>query len=771
MDDIAHECPTNHRKRKAAPDDPQDPGAAESADAILPDPVTIVVGLEGLSNAPRQSWLAAEPIWPTSLAFRPPQKRPRLEKRDLGMDSANYGPSARRIGKRPCMRPPRSPPHPRLGNDLEDIGIVSTSDPGPSSGSLLRLRDTVFTKSAISSIPIDPNSTHIPPVHPPINRNTLKELDLDVIIRNPQLRHDLLFDPGLQFRPTTARRKTERAGKYWAAITTELESGCTCVSFDMRGKPHPTVCACAHVSTPPLTPVVALSPVLHVVTLRMPSRIRALLDEFLEVLLLVIQPLSNIAGAHVSPTMSQQAEHVAQAAYIRSVFDPALIEQELKHKLFDPSGLFRAIGVTLQGHCAPMRDHAVELMVQVAQTCAPGGEGTKADAVRAVRMCMDILELMKLDIANHQLQTLRPFLMRTSGQFELRSFRSRKSNQCCPFAKTREWLATTHASLLARSEPIPHPSYPIGHLKYQTLQRNQQIYLATLKGLTDLVFTSPSPANLISLPVPTSPLFPSQAQSQAQGRGTLPTISSSPEYPETSYLDNARILQLSTEAVDLTTLYMFLLLYRQLKLSSSESSTSGSVPEQWELAKIKREIRDIGSSRLGYAFYCGPSASAAVEGVDTEELEKWRALKQNVVLQIAMRAKNSTTNGTPSPSVDASLLLVAQRWADTNIQQNSALSGMLSKRLRDVVFNAVVGLAYPGRNATRPNVDFSTFGSLRMPGSPSSPSCASANVNVAGTGMEALAEEIGLLAENISKLALIHLNTYLPLYEAEHFLD
>jgi hypothetical protein len=37
--------------------------------------------------------------------------------------------------------------------------------------------------------------------------------------------------------------------------------------------------------------------------------------------------------------------------------------------------------------------------------------------------------------------------------------------------------------------------------------------------------------------------------------------------------------------------------------------------------------------------------------------------------------------------------------------------------------------------------------------------------------MEALGDEISLLAENISKLALIHLNTYLPLYEVEHFLD
>jgi hypothetical protein len=45
-----------------------------------------------------------------------------------------------------------------------------------------------------------------------------------------------------------------------------------------------------------------------------------------------------------------------------------------------------------------MRDQAVEAMVEVAQSCAPGGTGIKADAVRAVRMCLDILELMKLVI-------------------------------------------------------------------------------------------------------------------------------------------------------------------------------------------------------------------------------------------------------------------------------------------------------------------------------------------------------------------------------------
>ena len=130
----------------------------------------------------------------------------------------------------------------------------------------------------------------------------------------------------------------------------------------------------------------------------MPSRIPGLLTEFLEVLLLVIQPLSSVSGLYVNPSMfsSQMHEHSAQASYVRSIFDPALIEQELQHELFDPSGLFCAIGDILKRHCAPMRDRAVEMMIQTAQSCAPGGTGTKRDAVATLRTCMELLELMKL---------------------------------------------------------------------------------------------------------------------------------------------------------------------------------------------------------------------------------------------------------------------------------------------------------------------------------------------------------------------------------------
>jgi T-complex protein 11 len=208
----------------------------------------------------------------------------------------------------------------------------------------------------------------------------------------------LLFDAGLQFRPTAGRRKRELAEKYWLAVTQELKTECTCVSFDMHGEPHTLVCACKRVALPVKTPMLAFSSSHRVLTLRTPSRIRPLLTEFLEVLLSVIQPLASISGMCVNPDtlQVQMREHAAQAAHLRSVFDTDLIEQEMRYGLFDPSGLFRSIGDTLKSHCAPMRDRAVESMVAVAASCAPGGSGGNSEAVNAIRMCMDILELMKL---------------------------------------------------------------------------------------------------------------------------------------------------------------------------------------------------------------------------------------------------------------------------------------------------------------------------------------------------------------------------------------
>ncbi|KAF8073790.1 T-complex protein 11-domain-containing protein [Lyophyllum atratum] len=739
MDHLAHDFAVNHRKRKADDDDSQD-GPATDNPVVTP---LVDAPSDAPDTAPRQPWLASRTEWPAPPSpqvssplsgevmfntYPPnPTKRPRLEKIETSLRITR-----RLTSRKSAVRatPSRPPPTTRHGSDIEDLGMVSAADPGPSSGSLLHLRPGPKSADPLSPsvgpfFPIDTNSIHIPSLQPLVNRQTLKELDLDVILRNPQLRHDLLFDPGLQFRPTCSRRKRGMCERYWAALIQEVESGCTCVSFDSYGKPHTVVCACVQVPKPPSHPVVAYSSALNVLTLRMPSRIRNLLAEFLEVLLLVIQPLSSISGMYVNPNTfkSQMQEHSAQAAYIRSIFDPALIEQELKHELFDPSGLFSAIGGILKGHCAPMRDRAVEAMVQAAQACAPGGTGSKSDAVSAVRMCLEILELMKLDIANHQLQTLRPFLMRTYS-----------------LQLTREWLRSAHSDLLARG-PISHPRH------------TSQV----LKGTLDLVFdpppSSPSASTASSSSPPPTPIFQSATSSSSRLQGP----------PETAYLDNNRLALLSADAADTTALYMFLLLYRQLVHSESGDSPPASPQDlskvdDANLLRLKSEIRDIGSSRLGYCF----SSRIGIEEVDSareKELEKERSAKQDIVLQVAKRAKDARSPTTSSPlssqpsspvgeAPDEHMLSLAQRWADSNIHPDSPLCSMLRRRLRDVVFNSVIAQAYPGRD--------SKTGKL-------------ATIDFACVHMQS-AQQIPSARPRISRLALIHLNAYLPLYEQDGFL-
>ncbi len=140
----------------------------------------------------------------------------------------------------------------------------------------------------------------------------------------------------------------------------------------------------------------------NTMTVRTPSRIRPLLLELLEVLVSIIQPPQPPSTRPPEllfpppPQHPQFQQNVAHVALLRQLLDPDLIQQEIGHGLFDPSGVFQAIGDIIRCHCAPMRDAAVDQMVSLAQSCAPGGSGTKLDAVRAIRMCFEIMELMKL---------------------------------------------------------------------------------------------------------------------------------------------------------------------------------------------------------------------------------------------------------------------------------------------------------------------------------------------------------------------------------------
>jgi hypothetical protein len=356
---------------------------------------------------------------------------------------------------------------------------------------------------------------------------------------------------------------------------------------------------------------------------------------------------------------------------------------------------------------------------------------------------------MNQDIANHQLQTLRPFLIDSSGQYELKAFKSRKGSSSS-LDLTREWIESSHRQLLA-SPTLTHPSFPSGSLDYGSLSHTQKAYVSVLKGFTDLVFNPPSPA------------LPSASSGSS---AVVQSMCPLPFHPETTYLDSARLLALATDAADTAAMYMFLLLYRQLVFSDvgdlPNTPRDQSRVSDADLLKLKKEIRDISSSHLGLCFKYG----AQSPGSDAEQ-EKWSKIKQDVVLQVALRAKGAqvgsssrSTSSTDShpPHIhapDERVLKLAERWSDTHVRPNSALSTMLKNRIRDAVFGQVVALNYPPRDSGHIKT---TEADAAFP--PSSPA-------PLASGLEPLADEIRSLAERLSRLAHIHLGVYLPLYEQE----
>ncbi|KAJ1672327.1 cAMP-mediated signaling protein sok1, partial [Spiromyces aspiralis] len=70
---------------------------------------------------------------------------------------------------------------------------------------------------------------------PPINRHTLRELDIKNILHNPKLRHEIAFEAKLEFRPNPspemARYKESLSRFYWR----QLDKECRAAAAATRG--------------------------------------------------------------------------------------------------------------------------------------------------------------------------------------------------------------------------------------------------------------------------------------------------------------------------------------------------------------------------------------------------------------------------------------------------------------------------------------------------------------------------------------------------------
>ena len=205
---------------------------------------------------------------------------------------------------------------------------------------------------------------------PPVNSQSLREIDLQEIFKNPQLRHDIIFDPQLQFRPNLdgerGKRKRVIAERYWDSIVNEFQD------FALISNNNYDCLINSNSKLP-------------------------LLFHTMKDILISLLPIKD-------------------RPYVESILDPDLLIQQLNHKALDFEKLANWLAGVFKAHCAPMRDSWVDQMVQRIQAGAESKSPRRL--VEGLRMIFAILEAMKLDVANHQIRTLRPMLVETAIEFE-----------------------------------------------------------------------------------------------------------------------------------------------------------------------------------------------------------------------------------------------------------------------------------------------------------------------------------------------------------------
>lgn len=240
-------------------------------------------------------------------------------------------------------------------------------------------------------------------VEPPVTKATLSELDVNKIIHNPKLRHDINFDPELHFRPNLdgdkGRRKQEKANQFWKALIEQIGQFVT---------ERETVAAWGDDWCLPLL----LKSVKDIIQTLVPARDRSYLDEGLNV---------------------------------------ELMMQQFNRGMADLDKLAAWLSGVLKSHCAPMRDEWVDDMYQ--QLTTGNRTNNVEELVQGMRSLLGVLEAMKLDVANHQIRCLRPALIEDTVYFERRFFHKKIRDGKLDPSSAKSWYAGV-ASNYAKSQQM-----------------------------------------------------------------------------------------------------------------------------------------------------------------------------------------------------------------------------------------------------------------------------------------------------------------------------
>ncbi|KAL9097217.1 MAG: hypothetical protein Q9165_000644 [Trypethelium subeluteriae] len=239
---------------------------------------------------------------------------------------------------------------------------------------------------------------------PPITAESLSELNIDRIVTNAQLRHDINFDREIHFRPNVdcskGRQKINAAEQYWKALVAELEL------YALLG------------NEPSLSHIGKQFDLDSAITASQ-RRIPLIFETIKEILRSILPEIDR--------------------AQVVDVLDVPVLMQQIQRGMCDLVGLAAWLAKLLKVHCAPMRDGWVDQMVAHIED---GVRNASAQSiVDGLRELLGILEAMKLDVANHQIRHLRLLLVEDTIQFEQQHHQSRIEHGRIDVESAQGWLS------------------------------------------------------------------------------------------------------------------------------------------------------------------------------------------------------------------------------------------------------------------------------------------------------------------------------------------
>lgn len=432
---------------------------------------------------------------------------------------------------------------------------------------------------------------------PPINLQCLKEIDLSEIVKNPQLRHDIVFDPMLQFRPNLdgerGIKKRQIADKYWSDVENEI--------YVYNQRPD--------------------------VFDENRSRLVPLFNTLKDVLVTIV-PQKEVST-------------------VANVLDTELLIQELLKGSLVMSNFSDWLSQLFKHHCAPMRDPWVDKMSSKFKKAEENN--SISTLVEALRLVFQILEAMKLDIANHQIRILRPALLSNTVDFEKQYFQSLLNSNRVDLKSSLKWFAEKYNDACADNLIDPSKPTPIPKL-YQVCIRSVISLLSCRKMVK--------------------------------------------EYPTALSFDHARLILLRADIRQIVCLMVCKLLFKQLVANNADLTRPMKefIIKNYTTKRLKEEIVSIITDEHGNCRWTKNTLSIAVQLNKVIDQLKEEYLRQysDGTQSSGAGAPQVSSSSSANLSLDHKKIDFATSWLSKQTQPLSDVYGVLEARvfksLEEIVF-------------------------------------------------------------------------------------